>query len=140
EKVKAESKKHTDVWAREKKAIEKGRQAKEDLEAAKHEMEQKIRDKDYARVAELQYKIIPERQKTLAELGDVDLSKAQFVQEQMREQDIASTVSRITGIPVAKMLEGERQKLLKMEDVLKKRVVGQEEPVVAVSKAVRRSR
>ncbi|HVY62167.1 MAG TPA: AAA family ATPase, partial [Planctomycetota bacterium] len=65
--LKAESKKHTDIWSREKKAVEQGRQAKEDLEAAKREMEQKIRDKDFARVAELQYKIIPERQKAVAE-------------------------------------------------------------------------
>jgi len=137
---KAESKRLTEIWDKEKRAIEKGRQAKEDLEAAKREMDQKIRDNDFARVAELQYKIIPDRQRTLAEIGDVDLSKARFVQEEVREADVAETVSRITGIPVSKMLESERTKLLQMEDVLRKRVIGQDEPVVAIAKAIRRSR
>jgi ATP-dependent Clp protease ATP-binding subunit ClpB len=138
--LKEESKRLTEIWEKEKRAIEQGRQAKEDLEAAKREMEQKIRDGDFARVAELQYKIIPDRQKTLAEIGEVDVSKSRYVQEDVREADIAETVARITGIPVSKMLESERAKLLRMEDHLRRRVVGQDDAVTAVAKAVRRSR
>ena len=138
--AKAESEKLTAVWQKEKKAIYEVRQAKEDLEAAKAEMEQKIREEDYSRVAELQHKVIPEREKTLEEFADVDIENSKFLHEAMREDDVAATVSKWTGIPVTKMLESEREKLMKMEDLLHNRVIGQHEPIVAVSKAIRRSR
>jgi ATP-dependent Clp protease ATP-binding subunit ClpB len=140
ERLKAESARLTEIWEKEKKAIFGAQKAKEDLEAAKREMEQKLRDQDFVRVAELQYKIIPDREKALAEFGDVKVGEFKFLQEEVREQDIAATVARITGIPVSKMLESERSKLMKMEDHLRRRVVGQDEAVVAVSRAVRRSR
>jgi ATP-dependent Clp protease ATP-binding subunit ClpB len=103
-------------------------------------MEQKIREKDFARVAQLQYDVIPECEKTLAEWADVNVSEARYMRREVEEQDIAQTLSRLTGIPVARMLESERTKLLKMEDALRRRVVGQDDAVVAVAKAIRRSR
>ncbi len=138
--LKEESARLTEIWQKEKKAIFQVQRAKEDLEAAKREMEQKIREQDFVRVAELQYKVIPEREKTVAEFGDIKVSDFRFLQEEVRDEDIAETLSRMTGIPVAKMLEPERQKLLKMEDALRRRVVGQDDAVVAVSRAIRRSR
>ncbi|MEZ0227891.1 MAG: ATP-dependent Clp protease ATP-binding subunit [Planctomycetota bacterium] len=138
--LQAESAKMTEVWKKEKKAVTEVQKAKEDLENARREMEQKIRDNDFARVAELQYKVIPDREKTLAEYKDVDLSNTKFLRTEVGEADVAKTISKMTGVPVAKMLESERVKLMNMEGILKKRVVGQEDPVVAVSKAIRRSR
>jgi ATP-dependent Clp protease ATP-binding subunit ClpB len=140
EQLTAESAKLTTIWQREKRGVLEVTKAKADLEAARREMEQKLRDKDFARVAELQYKIIPDREKFLADHADIDVTKTKYVQEEVREPDVAAAVSRMTGIPVNKMVEGEREKLLKMEGVLKKRVVGQDEPVTAICKAVRRSR
>ena len=139
-KLQAESASMTEVWKKEKKAVLEANKAKEDLEAARREMEQKIRDNDFARVAELQDKIIPDREKTLAEFGDVDLSNPRFLKQEIGEPDVAKTISKFTGIPVAKMLQSEKAKLMHMEDILRKRVVGQDEPVIAVSKAIRRSR
>jgi ATP-dependent Clp protease ATP-binding subunit ClpB len=138
--LKAESAKLTEIWTREKRAIFEVKKAKEDLEAAKREMEQKIREQDFARVAELQYKIIPDRERLLAEFGDLKVGEFRFLQEEVREQDVAAALSRITGIPVSKMMESERQKLLKMEEILRARVVGQDDAVTAVARAVRRSR
>jgi ATP-dependent Clp protease ATP-binding subunit ClpB len=138
--LKAESARLTEAWQREKNGIFKVQKAKQELEDARREMEQKIREKDFARVAQLQYDVIPECEKTLAEWADVNVSEARYMRREVEEQDIAQTLSRLTGIPVARMLESERTKLLKMEDALRRRVVGQDDAVVAVAKAIRRSR
>ncbi len=139
-KAQDESAAATAVWQKEKKAVVEVKKAKEDLENARHELEQKKRDKDWARVGQLQNEIIPDREKTLVEFEDVDLSKATYLRTDVSEADVAKTISKMTGVPVNKMLESERVKLMQMEDMLRKRVVGQDEPVVAVSKAIRRSR
>ncbi len=140
ENFKQKSRQLTEVWQKEKKAIYGLRQAKEELEAARLEMEQKIREENFARVAELQYKIIPDREKSLAQYQEINPSATQFLREAVGETDIAATISRWTGIPVSKMLQSERTKLMEMENWLRQRVVGQEEALTAVSKAIRRSR
>ncbi|MHC4830966.1 MAG: ATP-dependent Clp protease ATP-binding subunit, partial [Planctomycetota bacterium] len=136
----AESAGLTEIWHRERKAIVEVQQAKEDLEAAKTEMEVKVREQDFARVAELQYKIIPDREATLAQFGDIEVGELRFLQQEVGENEIAQTVAKITGIPVTRMMESERDKLMRMEDVLGARVIGQGAAVGAVSRAVRRSR
>ncbi len=138
--VKAKSAELTDIWQKEKGALFEATQAKADLEAARAEMEESIRNEDFNRVAELQYKIIPDREKTLAQFEDVDLENIRFIREDVVEEDVAKTVSRWTGIPTTRMLASEREKLLNMESHLRDRVVGQEEALTAVCKAVRRTR
>ncbi|GIW70587.1 MAG: chaperone protein ClpB [Planctomycetota bacterium] len=140
EALKRQSAELTEIWKKEKAALFEARQAKEELEEARRELERKLREEDFARVAELQYKIIPDREKVLAAFGDLDLHELRFLQAEVGPEQIAETVARLTGIPVSKMLESERTKLLRMEEVLRARVVGQEEAVSAVAKAVRRSR
>ena len=138
--LKAKSNELTEKWEKEKQAISEVQEAKKALEEAKREMEQKVREEDFSRVAELQYKVIPECEKVLEEYGDIDISGSGFLREAIDEQDIAVTVSRWTGIPVSKMLGEERDRLLKLEDHLRKRVVGQDNALSAIAKAVRRSR
>jgi ATP-dependent Clp protease ATP-binding subunit ClpB len=138
--LKAKSNDLTEKWQKEKKAISEVQEANKALEEAKREMEQKVREEDFSRVAELQYKVIPECEKVLEEYGDIDISGSGFLREAIDDQDIAATVSRWTGIPVSKMLGEERDRLLHLEDHLRKRVVGQDEALSAISKAVRRSR
>jgi ATP-dependent Clp protease ATP-binding subunit ClpB len=138
--LKKRSEEMTAVWHKEKVALHEVQKAKEDLEEAKREMEIKMREEDFARVAELQYKVIPDREKTLADLGDVEVTEYRYLREEVDEEGIAETVARFTGIPVNRMLESERDKLLRMEEVLGGRVIGQPTAVTAVSKAVRRSR
>jgi ATP-dependent Clp protease ATP-binding subunit ClpB len=140
EELKAKSKEFTDRWEKEKRAITEVQEAKKQLEEAKREMEQKIREEDFARVAELQYKVIPECEKALEEYGDVDISDTHFLREAISEEDVAETVSRWTGIPVSKMMDSERDRLLHLEDLLRQRVVGQEDALSVIAKAVRRSR
>jgi ATP-dependent Clp protease ATP-binding subunit ClpB len=124
-------------WEAEKSAIQEAQQAKEDLERAKSEMQQAQRAGDLNRVAEIQYSKIPELEKKVAEAQGAD---HEMLREEVTENEVAEVVSRWTGIPVSKMLEGERDKLLKMEDRLHDRVVGQNPAVEAVSDAIRRSR
>ncbi len=138
--VKAESAELTAIWQNEKKALFEVQQAKTDLEAARLEMEQKIRDEDYSRVAELQYKIIPDREKTLEEFGDLDVDNIRFLREEVLEEDVAKTVSRWTGIPATRMLASERERLMQMEDHMRNRVIGQENALTSVCRAVRRTR
>lgn len=130
----------TEHWEREKRAMTEVQTARKLLEDARREMEQKIREEDFVRVAELQHKIIPQAEKTLAEYADIDTTEIQAQKNFIDEQDIAATVARLTGIPVAKMLDSEQQRLLQLEDHLRERVVGQEEAIAAVSKAIRRAR
>lgn len=130
----------TEKWEKEKKAIVEVNEAKKALEEAKREMEVKIREEDFARVAELQYKIIPEAEKTLEVYSDVDISDSRFLQKTIQEKDVAETISQWTGIPVSKMMEEEKDRLLGLEDLLRKRVVGQDEALSVIGKAVRRAR
>ncbi len=130
-------------WQSEKAEIEKMRLGKENLEKAKLELEQARQANDLTRAAELQYGTIPELEKQIeieqARLADLQTDGV-MLKEEVDEEDIAGIVAKWTGIPVSKMLEGEMQKLLKMEDNLRRRVIGQEEGLIAVANAVRRSR
>ncbi|MEZ5690566.1 MAG: ATP-dependent chaperone ClpB [Rickettsiales bacterium] len=128
----------TSRWDAEKSQRVNVQKIKEQLEQAQHEREIAERNGDLARVGEIVYGIIPELTKKL-ENAESNMQDG-MVKEDVTEADIAAIVSRWTGVPVEKMLEGEREKLLKMEDNLRKRVVGQEEALVAVSNAVRRAR
>lgn len=132
------------VWKNEKLMLEGSKQAKEQLEEAKVEMEQARRAGDLQRMSELQYGRIPELEKQIeaAEQAQVEKTDTKFklLRNRVTDEEIAEVVSKWTGVPVAKMLEGEREKLLRMEDELHKNVVGQDDAIVAVSNAVRRSR
>lgn len=128
----------TAVWQAEKQKLNQGQKLTEELDRARIELEQAEREGNWARAGELKYGKIPELQQNLetaAKGGDKTL-----INEEVGEDDIASIVSRWTGIPVDKMMQGENQKLLNMEDRLKARVIGQDEAVKAVAAAVRRSR
>ncbi|MCQ4162741.1 ATP-dependent chaperone ClpB [Roseomonas sp. GC11] len=126
----------TAAWEAEKNKLTEAQKAKEELDRARTEVELAQRRGDYARAGELTYGIIPTLEKKIAAAGD----DGRLVNEAVTEEGIAAVVSRWTGIPVEKMLEGERAKLLRMEDMLRGRVVGQEEALEAVAKAVRRAR
>ena len=130
-------------WQSEKAEIEKMRAGKEDLEQAKLELEQARQAGDLNKAAELQYGKIPELEKQIegeqARLADLQ-TEGVMLKEEVDEEDIAGIVSKWTGIPLSKMLEGEMQKLIKMEENLRRRVIGQEEGLLAVANAVRRSR
>jgi ATP-dependent Clp protease ATP-binding subunit ClpB len=128
----------TTRWQNERDKIHAEARIKEELDTARIELEQAQRQGDLAKAGELQYGKIPQLEKQLAEAeGHTENA---LLKEEVTEDDIASVVSKWTGIPVDKMMEGEREKLLKMEEVLGKRVIGQEDAVRAVSKAVRRAR
>ncbi|MEO0591073.1 MAG: ATP-dependent chaperone ClpB, partial [Pseudomonadota bacterium] len=128
----------TTRWQNERDKIEAEGRIKEELDAARLELEQAQRSGDLAKAGELSYGTIPALEKRLAEAED--LNEDALLREEVTEEDIASIVSRWTGIPIDKMLEGEREKLLDMENILGKRVIGQAAAVEAVSKAVRRAR
>ncbi|MGB1540042.1 MAG: AAA family ATPase, partial [Rickettsiales bacterium] len=132
----------TEQWQAEKSQLSGEQKLKEELEAARVELEAAQRKGDLAKAGELAYGVIPELEKKLKKAEeDADKPKANnLLREAVTDQDIASVVSRWTGVPVDKMLEGEREKLLRMEDELHKRVIGQHDAVVAVSNAVRRAR
>ncbi len=128
----------TTRWQNERDKIHAEARIKEELDAARIELEQAQRAGDLAKAGELSYGRIPQLEKALAEAeGQTDNA---LLKEEVTEDDIASVVSRWTGVAIEKMMEGEREKLLKMEDVLGKRVIGQQKAVEAVSKAVRRAR
>lgn len=135
----AESAKLASLWQVDKARLNAARGVKEKLEAAKLELEAAERRGDLARAGELTYGVIPALEKTLADSEKSNASGAN-AGEVVREADIASVVSRWTGVPVEKMLQGEREKLLHMEEAIGQRVVGQEEAVKAVSSAIRRAR
>ena len=133
----------TSKWQSEKDIVETIQQLKEDIENLKFEAEQAEREGDFGKVAEIRYgklketeQTIEERKKELIELQ----AKGKMIKEEVDADEIADVVSRWTGIPVKKMLESEREKLLRLEDELHKRVVGQEDAIIAVSDAIRRSR
>ena len=129
-----------EIWKAEKAAMQGTTHIKEELERARTEMETARRANDLARMSELQYGQIPELEQQLEEASALEQQETQLVRNRVTEEEIAEVVSKWTGIPVAKMLEGEREKLLHLEDDLHKRVVGQDEAVEAVSNAIRRSR
>ena len=127
----------TDVWQSEKSLLAASQRVKEELDTARSDLERAQRDGDLTRAGELAYGIIPELERKL----DVESGNGQrMLDEEVADSHIATVVSRWTGIPVDRMLEGEREKLLRMEEVLGQRVVGQETALAAVSNAVRRAR
>lgn len=128
----------TTRWQNERDKIEAESRIKEELDAARLELEQAQREGDLARAGELSYGRIPELEKRLAEA--LAQSENAMLREEVTEEDIAAVVSRWTGIPIDKMMEGEREKLLQMEEIIGKRVIGQSQAIEAVSKAVRRAR
>ncbi len=130
----------TEKWEKEKNALAEVQSAKKKLEEARREMEQRVREENFSRVAELQYKVIPDCEKTLEEYADIELSDKNFVQQAINADDIADTVSRLTGIPVSKMMGSEKDKLLHLESHLRQRVIGQEDVLSTIAKAIRRSR
>jgi len=130
-----------EVWLAEKAIDKGGKQILEDLENARIAFAKAEREGNYAEMARLQHGVIPELNKQLAQgQKDEDAEKPTLLRNKVTDQEIAEVVSAATGIPVSKMIQGEREKLLHMETELHKRVVGQNEAVVAVSNAVRRSR
>jgi ATP-dependent Clp protease ATP-binding subunit ClpB len=129
-----------EIWKSEKAALQGSTKIKEQIEQARLELEAAQRHQDYARMSEIQYGLLPELEKQLQTAQEVDRKDFTLVQDRVTAEEIAEVVSRWTGIPVSKMLEGEREKLLKMESQLHTRVVGQEEAIKVVSDAMRRSR
>jgi len=129
-----------EIWKAEKAMLQGGAAIKEELEKLKLDMETARRRGDLGQVAELQYSKVPALEKRLAEAQAAESKDTQLVRNKVTEEEIAEVVSKWTGIPVSKMLEGEKEKLLRMEEALAKRVVGQEEAVRIVSNAIRRSR
>ena len=129
-----------EVWKAEKATLQGATKVKEQIEAAKLELEAAQRRQDYARMSELQYGQIPQLEKQLLAAQEAETRGFTLLQDKVTAEEIAQVVARWTGIPVSKMLEGEREKLLQMEAQLHTRVVGQEEAIKAVSDAVRRSR
>lgn len=129
-----------EVWTAEKAAVQGAKQVKEQLDQAQIDLEAARRANDLTRMSEIQYGKIPELQKKMEAALDVDENKLTLLRNHVGEEEIAEVVSRWTGIPVSKMLEGEKEKLMRMEEALHEQVVGQNEAVEAVANAIRRSR
>jgi ATP-dependent Clp protease ATP-binding subunit ClpB len=130
-------------WKSEKEMIDNVQTKKEAVESLRFEAETAERSGDYGKVAEIRYGKIVELEKEISNLKQIiekKRSKGSLIQEEVRSEDIAAIVSKWTGIPVSRMLESEKEKLLRLEDELHKRVVGQDEAIAAVADAVRRSR
>ena len=129
-----------EIWKAEKAALQGTQHIKEELDRARIELETAHRAGDLARMSELQYGRIPELEKQLEMASQAEQQETRLLRNKVTEEEIAEVVSKWTGIPVSKMLEGERDKLLRMEEALHSRVVGQDEAVRAVADAIRRSR
>ncbi len=129
-----------EIWKSEKAALQGSAHIKEELERARLEMETARRAGDLTRMSELQYGRIPELEKQLDMAAQAEMQDMKLLRNKVSDEEIADVVSKWTGIPVSKMLEGEKDKLLRMEQVLSERVVGQNEGIAAVSNAIRRSR
>jgi ATP-dependent Clp protease ATP-binding subunit ClpB len=138
EDLEEESRRLTEQWQSEKRTLQDTQKLKEQIDQARNEAEQAQRRGDFARAGELTYSVIPGLEKKLKTVEEAQQHR--MLNEVVSDEDIAAVVSRWTGIPVDKMLEGERDKLLRMEKVLGDRVIGQEEAVIAVANAVRRAR
>ncbi|MAE51401.1 MAG: ATP-dependent chaperone ClpB [Micavibrio sp.] len=130
----------TTQWRAEKEKLNAGQKATEELDRARIELEQAEREGNWAKASEIKYGKIPELEQKLTDSAELQETDSNLLNEEVTEDDIAHIVSKWTGIPVDKMLAGERDKLLSMEDNLKKRVVGQDDAVTAVANAVRRAR
>ncbi len=129
-----------EVWKAEKAALQGTQKIKEELDQARSELETARRAGDLARMSEVQYGRIPELEKQLDMAAQAEMDEMTLLRNKVSEEEIAEVVSKWTGIPVSRMLEGEREKLLRMEDELHRRVIGQDEAVSVVSDAIRRSR
>ncbi|MEM7209408.1 MAG: ATP-dependent chaperone ClpB [Pseudomonadota bacterium] len=129
-----------EIWKGEKAAVQGSAHIKEELEQARIELESARRATNLQRMSELQYGLIPELERKLEQAANSDSDNNQLLRNKVREDEIAEVVSKWTGIPVSKMLEGERDKLLRMEDELSAQVVGQSNAVSSVSNAIRRAR
>lgn len=129
-----------EIWASEKAEVQGSAQIQQKIEQARQELEAARRKGDLSRMAELQYGVIPDLERSLQMVDQHGKTDNQLLRNKVTEEEIAEVVSKWTGIPVSKMLEGEREKLLKMEALLHQRVIGQSEAVTAVANAVRRSR
>lgn len=129
-----------EIWKAEKATMQGSTQIKESLEKAKLELETARRAGDLSRMSELQYGRIPELEKRLSQVASTENMETKLVRNKVTEDEIAEVVSKWTGIPVSKMMEGEKDKLLRMEEVLHNRLIGQNEAVDAVANAIRRSR
>ena len=129
-----------EVWKAEKAAMQGTTHIKEELERARLDLETAHRANDLARMSELQYGKIPELEKQLEDAMQVEHKENTLLRNNVTEDEVAEIVSKWTGIPVSKMLEGEKEKLLQMESVVQQRVVGQDEAVTVVANAIRRSR
>ena len=141
--LKALEKEYSDleeIWKAEKATVQGAAHIKEELERARQDVDTARRAQDLARMSELQYGRIPALEARLAKALEVEQKPNQLVRNSVTEAEVAEIVSKWTGIPVSRMLEGERDKLLRMEEVLGKRVVGQQEAVRAVADAIRRTR
>ncbi|MDH3305176.1 MAG: ATP-dependent chaperone ClpB [Gammaproteobacteria bacterium] len=129
-----------EVWKAEKAMMQGAAQIKEDLERARIEFDTAHRANDLARMSELQYGRIPELEKQLKQAVQAETAETTLLRNNVTDEEVAEIVSKWTGIPVSKMLEGEKEKLLQMESVVQTRVVGQDEAVTVVANAIRRSR
>jgi len=129
-----------EVWKAEKATLQGTQSIKSSLEQARNDMEAARRAGDLARMSELQYGVIPSLEKKLESATEAEAAEKKLLRHKVTEEEIADVVSRWTGIPVSKMLQSDRQKLLEMEDALHRRVIGQDEAITAVANAVRRSR
>ncbi|QSB19681.1 ATP-dependent chaperone ClpB [Pseudomonas sp. 15A4] len=129
-----------EIWTSEKAEVTGSAQIQQKIEQSRQELEAARRKGDLNRMAELQYGVIPDLERSLQMVDQHGKPENQLLRSKVTEEEIAEVVSKWTGIPVSKMLEGERDKLLKMEELLHQRVIGQNEAVVAVANAVRRSR
>ncbi len=129
-----------EVWHSEKAALAGTQHIKADLEQARHDLEVARRASDLTRMSELQYGKIPELEKQLDLASQAEMQDMTLLRNKVTDVEIAEVLSKATGIPVAKMLEGEKEKLLQMEDALHQRVIGQNEAVDAVANSIRRSR
>lgn len=145
DRLKRESADLEEIWKAEKAQAQGSAQVKEEIDKLRHQIEEFTRKGDFNKVAELQYGKLPELEKRLkdaqaAETGKKDAGRPQLLRTQVGAEEIAEVVARATGIPVSKLMQGERDKLLQMEDKLHQRVVGQDEAISAVANAIRRSR
>lgn len=141
EKLAAQSAQMTEEWEAAKAKLADGQQVKAELEQARQQLEKAQRENDWELAGELTYGVIPRLEEQIAQASEAQGDGSQrLVREEVKDHDIAAVVARWTGVPVDKMLEGERDKLLRMEAHIAQRVVGQEEAVVAVAQAVRRAR
>jgi len=134
---------YEEQWTAEKLIVQGSSNLKEELETAKSDFEAARRASDLARMSELQYGLIPELESQIAQVAEAELArdhKSQLLRNKVTSDEVAEIVARWTGIPVSKMLEGEQEKLLRMEQEISRQVVGQQEAVAAVSNAIRRSR